>query len=246
MVSSSSICIFLCLLVPATTADTCLGGWPLFPNRTALMADKWGAYYTKIYGEVPSDPSAYPWCVGDGWMFYDDIIRALNITNIPKLVGECPSHGGKRDGDRYTALGVRSASYCWPKNTSWSWHATNTSNTKQPRQPFANDTWVEVMHKAKPQDERFGAWFLYAKGSGMWINLGRTIAFNATLHHYGHGAAQKFFNVTPDKSARHLRPDEVMSRNAAAAGYDSIQSVLGQPKPQTPNPNLNPNPPASN
>ena len=31
------------------------------------------------------------------------------------------------------------------------------------------------MHKAKPKDERVGAWFLYAKGGGMWINLGRTI-----------------------------------------------------------------------
>ena len=27
------------------------------------------------------------------------------------------------------------------------------------------------MHKAKPKDERIGAWYLYAKGSGMWINL---------------------------------------------------------------------------
>ena len=58
MVSSTSVCILLCVLAPVATADTCLGGWPLFPNRTALMADKWGAYYTKVYGEVPSDP--YP------------------------------------------------------------------------------------------------------------------------------------------------------------------------------------------
>ena len=57
----------------------------------------------------------------------------------------------------------------------------------------------------------------------MWINLGRTIAFNASLHYYGHHAAEKFFNVTTDHSAHHYTPDEVMSRNAGAAGYDSVQ-----------------------
>ena len=88
MVSCTAICIILCLLTPAATADTCLGGWPSFPNRTALMADRWGAYYTKVYGEVPSDPSAYPWCVGDGWLFYDDIISALSkaIEALPQNI----------------------------------------------------------------------------------------------------------------------------------------------------------------
>merc|ERR1712000_213201 len=85
------------------------------------------------------------------------------------------------------------------------------------------------MHKAEPKDERIGAWFLYAKGSGMWINLGRTIAFSGG-DYYDHHEAEKFFNVTPDNSARHLRPDEVMSRNAAAAGYDSIQMLRGWPE----------------
>ena len=51
-------------------------------------------------------------------------------------------------------------------------------------------------------------WLLYAPGSGIWFNLGKTITFAE------HGDAYAHFGVADN---------EAMSKAAAAAGYDSIQ-----------------------
>ena len=136
--------------IGSPTPPRCQGNWPLFEDRNALENNLWGDYFTAVYGTTPNGP--YPLCVGDWWMIYDDIVRALNITDIPKSVGYCPKNF-TTDGQRY-----RGKCKYWPPYASWIWHATNTSNPSQPRTPFANNTWVEVMHFNAPKDEQTGAW----------------------------------------------------------------------------------------
>lgn len=65
------------------------------------------------------------------------------------------------------------------------------------------------MHERDPfGDEHNGVWFLYAKGSGVWYNIGTSITFP------DHPQAFSHFGV---------RDNEAMSRAAAAAGFDTIQ-----------------------
>jgi len=65
-----------------------------------------------------------------------------------------------------------------------------------------------VMHKKDPfGDEHHGSWFLYAKGTGVWYNTGKSITFN------DHGDAFQHFG-------RH--DNEGMCQAAAAAGYDTV------------------------
>ena len=60
----------------------------------------------------------------------------------------------------------------------------------------------------------------FPKGSGIWFNLGKTVAFNS------HGEAQHFFNATKHHwpNSTHITTmNEWMCFLAAKAGYDSIQ-----------------------
>ena len=112
-----------------------------------------------VYGGVPKSSSAYPLCVGDSWMFYDDIINASNITDIPKSVVVCPSIISA-EGQRYWTNNNLS-----PPWVSWSWHGVPNATNLVPRRPFANNTWIEVIHERFPSDEKTGAWFYYTKVS---------------------------------------------------------------------------------
>ena len=52
------------------------------------------------------------------------------------------------------------------------------------------------------------AWFFYAKGSGIWFDIGKTVVYT------DHGDAYQHFKA---------KGNEDMCRKAAAQGYDSIQ-----------------------
>ena len=99
-----------------------------------------------------------------------------------------------------------------PPNTTWVWHPAPTGFA-----PLEADAWVEVLHKGGIKDEHVGAWFLSARGSGIWLSLGATIAFD------DHEEGWRYFGVAnlTDSFAR----NEAMSANASAAGYDSLQFV---------------------
>merc|ERR1719263_2288289 len=99
-------------------------------------------------------------------MFYDDVLTSSGVTGnkVPTSVGACPTQNGAVEGQRYSSNNQLS-----PPHVSWSWHPI-------PYQAFASNTWCEVIHRKDPWgDEHVGAWFFYAKGSGMWFNIGKTI-----------------------------------------------------------------------
>jgi hypothetical protein len=96
-----------------------------------------------------------------------------------------------------------------PPRTNWIWHAPPYSEL------VGRGGWVEVFHLADPfGDEHHGLWFLYAKGSGFWYKLGKTITFG------DHDEAYAHFNV-PSNVDR----NEAMSLAAAQAGYDTVQFI---------------------
>ena len=189
---------------PPEPAGKCTGGWPQFPNAAAVTASPWASYFNAVYGSVPAEQGSYPMCMGDFWMFYDQELQKAKVSDAPKSVGECPDP--KKEAERY---GVNNA--LSPAGVSWSWHPP-------PRKAFHDNTWVEVIHTKVTSDEKTGAWFYYAKGSGMWFNLGKTISFP------DHSEAFKHFNV--HKMPANGGPiNEHMCAAAAKAGYDSIQFV---------------------
>lgn len=138
-------------------------------------------------------------CIGDFWMFYDDVLQSTGVSKIPQTHGKCPDR--KKEGSRYTNNNKIS-----PPKVSWSWHPI-------PFKPFASNSWQEVIHRADPWgDEHHGAWFFQAKGSGIWFNLGKTIHFT------DHGSGWRYFKAGSGKTG-----NEHMCSNAAKQGYKSVQ-----------------------
>jgi len=171
-------------------------GWPTFTSLAALQADSWGKYYKKVYGSLPT---SFPVNTVDMWMVYDVEIVQAGIANAPKTVGTCPEANPPL-GQRYNVNNLYSPSFI-----SWLWHP-------YPYQKLAANSWQEVLHEADPWgDEHFGAWFVYAPGSGIYFHLGNTIAFQEHL------GAFKHFNVTGGDL------NEEMCKAASSQGYNSVQ-----------------------
>ena len=134
-------------------------------------------------------------------MFYTTVLQSRGVTDIPQSVGKCPTKEGKVDGQFYEENNKLS-----PAHVAWSWHPIPYSGLSGR---------VEVIHEADTstgwQDDNNGAWFFYAKGSGIWVDVGNTIVFQ------DHGDGYKYFGAT-GKDA-----NDDMAKKALAKGYDSIQ-----------------------
>ena len=167
--------------------------WPTFATSADLSGSSWGAYFKDLYGQLPPDDQ-YPLKISDWWFLYGSLVKAHGVK-LPKSTGRCPPPN--------CALNLfdENNRYC-PANTQWIWHPP-------PYAAFADSTWVEVMHEQDPfGDEKIGAWFVHAKGSGVWYNIGRSISFKEHSDAYAH------FNANGN---------EDMCRAAASAGYDTVQ-----------------------
>ena len=85
--------------------------------------------------------------------------------------------------------------------------------------PLGDNAWVEVTHCAGSRFEEDGAWHYVAKGSGIWLNTGRTLAFTT------HESANRHFLGA---RCKHFQCDSTIgnfTRAARAQGYDSLQFV---------------------
>ena len=188
-------------LVHSGDGNTCFGPgahpcqgpprWPSFATSANLQASPWAAYYTAVYGAVPP-AAAFPLVVSNAWFLYSDALNNAKVVNIP-AVQKCPH----AEYDRYQTNDAYQ-----PINAAWIWHP-------YPYAAFAAHTKVEVIHEADPfGDEHFGMWMIYARGSGIFFDLGVTISFAEHQDAYTH------FGATGN---------EDLSKKAAAAGFDSIQ-----------------------
>jgi len=166
--------------------------WPKFASQSELSQSGWAKYFKTVYGEVPA--TGYPIDLSRFWMLYSK----ARSSPWPQSVGECP---GSRpvEGTLY----LRNNAYS-PQDTNWIWH-------NYPYAALRGNTWQEVIHEADPfGDERYGAWFLWAPGSGIYFQLGVTRAFQE------HVDAYKYWNV---------HGNEELARAAAKDNVDSIQFV---------------------
>ena len=78
---------------------------------------------------------------------------------------------------------------------------------------------------AIPSDEKEGAWFYYAKGSGIWFNLGTTLAFETHSLAFEH-----FFNATERYNKTSHELNMMMCARAAKWGIDSVQFTKNAPQ----------------
>lgn len=186
---------------PATTC-TVRGGetrWPLFHSAEALAAnDGWSSYMRGVYGDGAN--VAFPLCIGEFWMFYKN---ELATHDLPLQLRGCPAASGE-EGQYYQVN-----SRLQPANVSWSWHAQASYG-----KGFANGSVVEVLHQGGLSDEHVGAWFLYARGSGIWLSIGRTVVFET------HEQAYERFNVSglPHEQRNEARESDCRHKHCACWG----------------------------
>lgn len=132
-------------------------------------------------------------------MVYSVELLSAKVTDAPASVGTCPKANPPL-GQRYDVNNMYA-----PPFLSWIWHP-------YPYQQMAANEFVEVMHRADPfGDEHYGSWLMYAPGSGIYFNLGKTIAFPEHQDAYTHFAIH-----SGDYN-------EELSKACASQGYDSIQ-----------------------
>lgn len=195
--------------------------WPTFNSEAELSASPWAAYFKGLYGELPTAlkytatanegglvQASYPLRLLDFWAFYMDKMSAAGIVP-PASVGTCPTGTDAPEGQRYDENNAYSS-----KDLTWLWHPLNEP---VPYKGFAANSVVEVSHQKDPfGDEHNGMWFVYAKGSGVYLNLGKTKVFD------DHEDAFQFF------CGKQWCDDdnEELCRVAASQGYDTIQFIM--------------------
>ena len=194
-------------------ASHCLGGWPVFDTQQSLEASRWGQYLKRVYGAIPAQASAYPMCIGDLWLLYtaavEDTLLDADLPDQP--ISSCPPSQGSIEGTRYIKHSLLTNAG-GANHSSWIWHPRSDGFAA-----LDAGEWVEIAHKGGIPDEHVGAWFLAARGSGIWLNTGaKTVAFD------DHVDAYAFFNVT---NVTFKDRNEAMASRAVRAGYDSIQFV---------------------
>jgi len=170
----------------------CEKGWPQFASVAELTASPWGAYFKDVYGALPT-AAAFPLDTSAWWMLYDSLLTKHAVP-LPKSAGKCAPANCQ--------LNLFGENNAYSPPSQWIWHPP-------PYAAFSDNQWVEVLHEQDPfGDEHFGAWYLHAKGSGVWYNIGKSVTFPDHAEAYAH------FNTFNN---------EAMCRAAAAAGFDTIQ-----------------------
>merc|ERR1711865_429686 len=142
--------------------------WPTFNSPQDLQNDpSWSAYSTRIYGGVPS--SGYPICVGAFQFLWPQTLADTEVK-MPTPT-ECAGEDGQGQelatGTYYTGNTVQE-----PKGLYGLIY-----NPKYYGASVPGNTWVETSHQVFPGD-RGATWHYMAVGSGVWINVGNTIAYN--------------------------------------------------------------------
>jgi hypothetical protein len=146
-------------------------GWCRFKTMGDFMMDPWCMYFCNVYGEAPDK---FPLSISDSFsMVYDKVADALDVKR-PDMAGDCPRKDAKK-GEHYGT----NNKYQLP-HTSWIWDPPPYGSEEKKK-------WVEVLHQTDPfGDEKHGCWMLRAKGSGIWFNTGKTIAFKEHADAYSH------------------------------------------------------------
>jgi len=144
-------------------------GWPRFESLADLSSSEWASYFKAVYGEIPS--IGYPICTSDFWFLHKDAWEAAGISG----------HTVKTKDDRQEEHNV--GDLLWSNLTGPRRYEQGLWILKQlgsGRRFAGNNQWIEVRHLGSDWGEEFvGMWFMYAPGSGVWFNTGRTAVFDS-------------------------------------------------------------------
>lgn len=201
-------------------------------NETALPL--WHTSYgppARRYGK-----DAHAWARGDRWETYVARVyghkTTMNIEDVDVLL---PEHGAPRppplrSSSHYAACPASDDAPFGRLN----WHAPlnlgylrRFTAVDPPRAPAKNGSWVEVTHCGHSAFETGGAFFYGLRGSGLWIFVGRSLAFetheDAALHFLGRPCAPG--NAKDENLGVVQCDDEMpeMMRVAKRRGWDSLQ-----------------------
>ena len=184
------------------------------PERRAyewLRPGAWEAYVARLYGPAVGG-GAYP-AVGD----VDTIYDAEGLLGGRDFEAKCPA----RDDVPFKRF---------------NWHAPFKPRVYYfrrrawpdgPAPAHANHSWVEVSHCGGSKFERVGAFFYAFRGTGLFANVGRTVAFethqDAAIHFLGRPCDRGKPN---DEQLGIFQCDRELPLFVAAArdrGWDSLQ-----------------------
>jgi len=142
--------------------------WPRFDTEQDLKNDDhWSAYFEAVYGGVPS--SGYPICTGAFQFLWKLAAQNAGVVDEPtQCVTDSDPEGQELpSGYYFVGSGVAEATsvFSYIYNPHYAGVAVPSAN------------WVEVTHTVFGGD--LGAtWFYMSVGSGVWYNVGATIAFH--------------------------------------------------------------------
>ena len=179
---------------------------PVFGTLRDLEASPWKDYFLQVYKELP-DESDFPIRIGDFSILYKG--APIDPPKYIRYVGMCPSE----EGELYNNMSITND----PPNTTWIYHSP-------PFKPLSG--LVEVTHCSDSfvtTYETQGMWMYHAPGSGIYFDLGRTIAFKYhkdAVRHFLNKACTSWSwlhsNIECDSDFKDLI-------NVAKKEYDSIQ-----------------------
>ena len=209
---------------------------PVFNTSKALEADSmWSTYFRRVYGELPT---SFPLDVSDFQIFYEAYLPYNYLQSLKSWHGD-----SKSDGCPTTPRQVyRHMSVIDTPRSAYVWHPPRVYDTAIAHAAFrearvsgrANtEFWkdwgifpaygahavVEVTHctgRVVSRCEQYSTWMYAQKGSGIFFNIGRTIAFET------HREAVLYF--LEKKCQGHCEHEyQQLVTVAARKGYDTMQ-----------------------
>ena len=163
------------------------------------------------YGELPARAADYPLEVGALWVL--DTVKLVEAGIALPRHPACPANGSAGE------LFATGLAPMWRPQTAYLFQPG-------PLVALSNSSLVEVCHRggSAASDEAHGAWFYRCSGSGIWLDLGRTISFgSAAPAHSTYLHELAFVHFFGDNTS--AWGNEALARRAAVLGYDTIQFV---------------------
>mmetsp|Transcript_24054 Transcript_24054/g.55905 ORF Transcript_24054/g.55905 Transcript_24054/m.55905 type:complete len:865 (-) Transcript_24054:23-2617(-) len=217
------------------------GMLPAFASLAELkLKPLWHLYMSRVYGSSIENTSFYPidlpnFDMIQGVLAGPSMMRLFQRSNLSanRHLGCLYGHEGKgrmrcptRRGELYRCRTWRLHWGCVYQLPSWVF----VHQGAPPEVGVRNDTWVEVSHCSDVTKNGIwgGTWFYVTKGSGMWLNVGRSRVFG---NHFD--AVHGILNVSAKRHCRHMNSGErwrcehalfrQMSAAAQQQGLETIQ-----------------------
>lgn len=141
---------------------------PRFADEAALRASRFVDYLKLVYGaDLSFSLSDFPLNLADFDVFYLPLLEQCGL--VPQVIVRDTHTCDVQEGALYLNMSNTND----PEGTIWVWKTA-------PRQAVEAHTWVEVTHCSGPVTnplEETAMWFYIARGSGNFLQVGRTRAY---------------------------------------------------------------------